>query len=662
MSGEMKVGVELNLKDNLSKGFNKASKSGTKFSKKMLSSAEKLNKAFSGVAGTLGTIGVSMGAAATINKTIEFEDKLTRLGTTAGASSDQIRQLKKEIFAASMLPDIKMNPDEIANAMNVIMEKTGNLDFATANIKNMGRAMQALSLDGSTIGALFAEYDKLGKKTEEITMLLDGMYVQGNKGAFTAAEFAKNGSAIISAYSKIGTSSKDLLKANAAMQILTMGTKDPTAAVTVLENLMQELADPSKQEKLAKLGKSVGMNLNVRDANGQFRDLTELLPKIVEAGQKLGNMDQLGTIFGGTTIKGITAFETYGDKLEGLLKLGDTTGATSKASAKNAATLKSNIQNLQTAFTAFANAGLEKPLIAVTNALNKLAENPQNITKFFKALSLGLGSVVAIKGLSKVVGTVSKISNFVKNRKYGGGASMSSIEGAAGATPVFVTNMPDNFGGRASSGYDYERQNKKSKKGRKKRSSTRGNRSSIRGAAGGAAITTALFAIPNMIRELKDINNDDELKGKEKSKAQGGAIGETAGSIIGAAGGVAAGATAGALAGSVVPILGTAVGAIVGAGVGLAGRWLGKKVGEKIGEVVGKDEPIPGSEAIKQELATVPQAQAQKTKALVEGAIAYEEHVYIHDDRVEVKRKQVKNTTPFTYNTGNIKQARGIMY
>lgn len=104
---------------------------------------------------------------------------------------------------------------------------------------------------------------------------------------FTAAEFAKNGAAIISAYSKIGTSTKDLQNANAAMQILTMGTKDPTAAVTVLETLMQDLSDPEKQAKLSSLGDALHMNLNVRDENGQFRDLTELMPQIVKAGNKL---------------------------------------------------------------------------------------------------------------------------------------------------------------------------------------------------------------------------------------------------------------------------------------------------------------------------------------------------------------------------------------
>ena len=279
--------IVLKLKDNFSRGIQEAAKQGQKLGDGFLSMSAKVDKGLSGITGTLATIGVSMGAAATINKTIEFEDKIARIGTVAKMSSKDMKEFKKDIFDAAMLPDVKMNPDEMVAAVDVIKDKTGDLEFAKANLKNLGQAMQAFGVDGADMGGLMSEFNKIGLKAEETSNLLDAMYVQGNQGAFTAAEFAKNGAAIISAYSKIGTSTKDLQNANAAMQILTMGTKDPTAAVTVLETLMQDLSDPEKQAKLSALGDALHMNLNVRDENGQFRDLTELMPQIVKAGNKL---------------------------------------------------------------------------------------------------------------------------------------------------------------------------------------------------------------------------------------------------------------------------------------------------------------------------------------------------------------------------------------
>ena len=649
MSTGLKAGIELSLKDTFSPGLSKVAAAGKQFGAGFLNTAATVDKALSGITGTLATIGVSMGAAATINKTIDFEDKIARIGTVAKMSSDEMKQFKKEIFEAAMMPDIKMNPEELTAAVNVIKDKTGDLDFARVNLQNMGRAMQAFGVDGSDMGGMMAEFNKLGYKAEEVTDLLDVMYSQGNKGAFTAAEFAKNGSAIISAYSKIGTSSKDLKNANAAMQILTMGVKDPTAAVTVLESLMQELADPQKQEKLSQLGKSLGMNLDVRDANGQFRDLTELMPEIVKAGNKLESLglskDIFGMIFGGVAVRGLTAFDNFGDRLEGLLDTSDAVGSVSEAAAKNASTLKSNITNLQTAFTAVANAGLDGPLRALTSVLNEMAKHPAVLKAVFNALIAGIGGVMAMKGIGKVINLVNSFKGLKSGKialdPIGGGA------GSASGTPVFVTNMGQDGIGASGNTTDPALGGGK----------PAGSRLSFKqGAAlaGVAAVQTALTAIPAMLGELNDINNNPELKGKEKSKAKGGAVGAAVGSI----GGAAAGALTGAAIGSVVPVIGTAIGGLVGGAIGWLGGKLGRTVGEKIGEAVGKDEVIPESAAVREELESVQQLPETPVTAELTGNAVMDLNINLSGERPTVSAKVQRNSTPFQYNTGRIQEAR----
>ena len=648
MSTGLKAGIELFLKDTFSPGLSKVAAAGKQFGAGFLNTAATVDKALSGITGTLATIGVSMGAAATINKTIDFEDKIARIGTVAKMSSDEMKQFKKEIFEAAMMPDIKMNPEELTAAVNVIKDKTGDLDFARVNLQNMGRAMQAFGVDGSDMGGMMAEFNKLGYKAEEVTDLLDVMYSQGNKGAFTAAEFAKNGSAIISAYSKIGTSSKDLKNANAAMQILTMGVKDPTAAVTVLESLMQELADPQKQEKLSQLGKSLGMNLDVRDANGQFRDLTELMPEIVKAGNKLESLglskDVFGMIFGGVAVRGLTAFDNFGYKLEGLLDTSDAVGAVSEAAAANASTLKSNITNLQTAFTAVANAGLDGPLRALTSVLNEMAKHPAVLKAVFNALIAGIGGVMAMKGIGKVINLVNSFKGLKSGKialdPIGGG-------GSASGTPVFVTNMGQ--GGMDASGNTADPALSGGKPAGSRLSFKQGA-----ALAGVAAVQTALTAIPAMLGELNDINNNPELKGKEKSKAKGGAVGAAVGSI----GGAAAGALAGAAIGSVVPVIGTAIGGLVGGAIGWFGGKLGRTVGEKIGEAVGKDEVIPESAAVREELETVQQLPETPVTAELSGNAVMDLNINLSGERPTVSAKVQRNSTPFQYNTGRIQEAR----
>ena len=638
--------IVLKLKDNFSHGIQEAAKQSKKLGDGFLSMSSKVDKGLSGITGTLATIGVSMGAAATINKTIDFEDKIARIGTVAKMSSEEMKEFKKDIFDAAMLPDVKMNPDEMVAAVDVIKDKTGDLEFAKANLKNLGQAMQAFGVDGADMGGLMSEFNKIGYKAEETADMLDAMYVQGNQGAFTAAEFAKNGAAIISAYSKIGTGTKDLKNANAAMQILTMGTKDPTAAVTVLESLMQDLSDPDKQAKLSELGDALHMNLNVRDENGQFRDLTELMPQIVKAGSRLkelGKSDDIFVkIFSGVSARGIAAFDTYGDKLGGLLELGEYSGAVAEAAVRNAQTLKSNITNLQTAFMAVANSGLQKPLELITKALNGMAKHPAILKAVFGTLTAGILGVMALKG----IGTVVNLLNGFKNLKSG----KLTIDQSAGSDvmPVFVTNMGGGMG-MGAAGNSQE----PALGGRK----PMGSKLTVKqgaGIAGAAAVSAALTAIPAMIGELNDIKKNPELKGKEKSKAKGGAIGAAAGSI----GGAAAGALAGAAIGSVVPVVGTAIGALVGGGIGMLGGYLGRKAGEKIGESLGKDE-IPESAAVKEEIESVQQLPKVQPVAKLEGRAGIDMNFTLTDEGTKVRAKMRHNDTPFDLNTGRVVDARG---
>ena len=157
-----------------------------------------------------------------------------------------------------------------------------------------------------------------------------------------------------------------------------------------------------------------------------------------------------------------------------------------------------------------------------------------------------------------------------------------------------------------------------------------------------------------MLGELNDIDNNPELKGKEKSKAKGGAVGAAVGSI----GGAAAGALAGAAIGSVVPVIGTAIGGLVGGAIGWFGGKLGRTVGEKIGEAVGKDEVIPESAAVREELESVQQLPETPVTAELIGNAVMDLNINLSGERPTVSAKVQRNSTPFQYNTGRIQEAR----
>ena len=603
---EIKAGVLLSLKDKFSQGIKSAGSGVEAFASRAASAIQGVDKAFSGLGTAMGAIGVSLSIGAATKEIIELDNRLTRIGLTADASAEQVASLKQKVFEAATDSKIKIDTTSINDALDVVMTKTGDLKYAEDNIRNIAIAIQATGEQGASIGSVFAEFQKFGYTADQITQLMDDMVKQGDQGAFTFGEFAKAGSAVISAYSPIGTAPEDIKKANAAMQIIMKGTKSAEIAVTALGSAMSELSSPDKQQKLMAIG------VRVRDESGKFRDFNDIMADLLKVSEKVGNTDFLGNIFGQTSMQAIRAYSNfYEDMYPKLMDLGDTTGAMENKSATMASELAANLQQVQTIFVRFANAKLTEPLEKLTNLLNKLAEDPDAFNRIFTGIAVGVGSIAAVKGLSSVINIVSSIASL---KKGGGNISLGSNLGGAGM-PVYVTN----WGGKAgaspfpssgSAGNQQALGNTPTGQpaGTPLNAGSQGNTlqkmggaasQAVKGltgkqlAAGGAAagIGAALVAIPSAVNEVAEINADETLTDKEKSTKKGGAIGDAAGTVIGATAGgvagVAAGAAVGAAVGSVIPVLGTAVGALVGAGIGALGGWLGGKAGRAIGEGIG---------------------------------------------------------------------------
>lgn len=698
---EIKAGVLLSLKDKFSQGIKEAGGTVQKFASTAASAVQGIDKAFSGIGTAMGAIGVSLSVGAATKEIIQLDNRLTRIGLTADASAEQVNELKQKVFEAASDSKIKIDTTSINDALDVIMTKTGDLKYTEDNIRNIAISIQATGEQGASIGSVFAEFQKFGYTAEQITALMDDMVKQGDVGAFTFGEFAKAGSAVISAYSPIGTAPEDIKRANAAMQIIMMGTKNAEIAVTALGSAMSELSSPDKQAKLMAIG------VRVRDESGKFRDFNDIMADLLKVSEKVGNTDFLGNIFGQTTMQAIRAYGNfYEDMYPKLMDLGDTTGAMESKSAKMANTLAANLQQVQTAFVRFADAKLTAPLEKLTELLNKLAEDPDAFNRVFTGIAVGIGSIAAVKGLASVMNIVSSIASL---KKGGGNINIGTNVGGNGM-PVYVTNWGGKTGASpfpSASSADSGNAGKtplEQKVGTPLNAGSQGNTLQKMGGAasqalknttktqmamGGAAagIGTALVAIPGAVNEVAQINADETLTKKEKSKMKGGAIGDAAGTVVGAtvggAAGVAAGAAAGAAIGSIVPGLGTAVGALVGAGIGALGGWLGGKAGRAIGEgigsaVAGKDEEqisetlanelpenaVSASE-LPPEIASQYMAENRQftgMNAELIGAADVNLHLTLDDNRTMLSAETSRNTARnIRVNTGSAIEAREML-
>ena len=700
---EIKAGILLSLKDKFSQGIKSAGSGVEAFASKASSAIQGVDKAFSGLGTAMGAIGVSLSVGAATKEIIQLDNKLTRIGLTADASAEQVAALKQKVFDAASDSSIKIDTSSINDALDVVMTKTGDLKYAEDNIRNIAIAIQATGEQGSSIGSVFAEFQKFGYTADQITKLMDDMVKQGDQGAFTFGEFAKAGSAVISAYSPIGTAPEDIKKANAAMQIIMMGTKSAEIAVTALGSAMSELSSPDKQQKLMAIG------VRVRDESGKFRDFNDIMADLLKVSKKVGNTDFLGNIFGQTSMQAIRAYGSFYEKMyPKLMDLGDTTGAMEHKSATMANTLAANLQQVQTAFVRFADAKLTAPLEKLTDLLNKLAEDPEAFNRIFTGIAVGIGSIAAVKGLASVINIVSSIASL---KKGGGNINIGSNVGGNGM-PVYVTNWGGKTGASPfpSAGSAANQSIGKTPAGQAAgtplNAGSQGNTFQKMGGAasqalkgvtkkqmamGGAAagIGAALVAIPGAVNEISEINADETLNRHDKTVKKGGAIGDAAGTVVGAtlggAAGIAAGAAAGAAIGSIVPGLGTAVGALVGVGIGALGGWLGGKAGRAIGEgigsaVAGKDEEQL-SATLENELPenfipaeTLPQEitgqymsgdsgwQGMNMNAELSGAADVNLHLTLDDNRTVLSAETSRNTARnIRVNTGSAVEARNML-
>ena len=667
---DVKASVLLTLKDLYSKELGKMGTATKKFSSDTLAAVNKIDGVFSGMKTKLGAIGVSLSLGAASNQIIDLDARLTRMGMTADASAEQVNRLKQKIFEAAQDPNIKMDPSKIVDALDVVMTKTGNLDYVEANVRNIAVAMQAAGSAGEDMGDVFSEFQKRNYSADKISHLMDVLVKQGDQGEYTLQKLAKTGKAVLSSYSTIGDTVEDVKKLNAVMQILVADTKNEELAATALDSVISELSDPKKQEKLGIIG------VAVRDTEGKFRDLADIMDDILGVAKKEGNIDFLSEVFGVTSMKAVRAFQNYGKNYKKLTDdLGDTTGALEAKSARMAGTMKSNLQNLQTTFLKFADTNLAKPLERLNDLLSYLAEKPERLEKVFNTIKYGLGSIVAVKGLAKVSGFIGSISSGI--RTLTGGSMQAALGGvlpgkeasSASGTPVFVTNMGQ--GGIGSSNGLSQ-----AASGGAAGTPTLGGimDANARNFRNGAiqmgvlqTVTTGAVKTLAAIDEVRSINADDSLSGKEKAQKKGGAIGDAIGTTVGTGLGVAAGAFAAGKIGAAIgtfiaPGIGTAIGGAIGmAGGGLVG-WLGGKlgrtVGEKIGEAVGKDEVIPESAAVREELESVQQLPETPVTAELTGNAVMDLNINLSGERPTVSAKVQRNSTPFQYNTGRIQEAR----
>jgi len=384
--GELKTSYIINLAGNLSRKARQYTQDMGRFSSKGQRSMRFLKKS-TALAGrgldklgnrytALLTGGAAIGAG---TATVNLERRFTRLGIDAQQPIEKMKELKKQIFDVAQAPDIRIDPSQIISAIEEITQKTGDLDFAQANMRNLALAIQATGAAGKDIGGIAAEFQKMGiTSPDQLLLALDILNVQGKAGAFTLEELATLGPKVVSAYTSMGRGGLSAIREmGAALQVVRQGTGESANAATAFEAMLSTISDPVKIKKLTAGGIKLFDEKEVReDGTKVFRSITDIMEQIIKVTK--GDKIKIGTIFDREAIRAFNSlmgeYKLTGDtkSLDRFYDVHADGTETIKNATRAAQDSAAAFRNLHTSWQRFADNKLTGPIKSLTNFLNSV--------------------------------------------------------------------------------------------------------------------------------------------------------------------------------------------------------------------------------------------------------------------------------------------------
>jgi hypothetical protein len=454
MAREIKTGLRIDMKGNISsqskrytESINQFSQSGQRGMKKLGESAWKTRRELGLVGASadklshdldrvskknaqknknnndsrgnrLTGLATGVGAVAMVRQVGEMERRMTRLGIAADQSDASIKQLKDDIYAAATAPDIRVDPSQIIGAIEQVLEMTGDFEFSKDQIRNIGIALQATGADAESVGALFAEFEKAGiKSPAAVAQAIGTLAKQGKEGAFTLKEFAGMGPRLFSAYAAVGRSGQLAAKEiGAVSQVVRGSTGNSEQATTSIENLLRVFSDTKKIAGLNKAGIKVFDAAELKKGHQVLRPINELMVEIIK--KTKGKATLIQDLMGDTESARafgnlIKEYNQTGDvkSLEHFMQLTDDGTMALKDSQRAANDSAAAMTELVAVSQKFADDKLTAPIHNIAESIKFLTENTAGLSA---AIDKVFGSIYAVsQAYSGVIDAGAKIYDTV---------------------------------------------------------------------------------------------------------------------------------------------------------------------------------------------------------------------------------------------------------
>lgn len=395
-------------------------------------------------------LGATLAGGAAVRGYSQLDRRISRIAIAADISREKSAELYDEIQRVSNLKGIRIDPTEATAAVEEILTKTGDLDYAISNLPNIAAVIQATGAGGADIGSIFTELKKLGVESQKAAMMaIDTLNIQGKEGAFRLSSLAKEGPKIFAAYAATGRQgTQAVTELGAALQIIMRGAGSEPEAVTAFEALIRDITRPETVKKLKEIG---GIQVfepeELKKGREVMRSLPALMEEIVTKSKGLSSnlaminlSDEakraLKPVIGEFIQKGdIKSFDQF------LNMSGDGTTTLNDA-AVAASDFAASLQLVSNSWSQFANQQLAEPIAELAEAINSL--DPDSVQQWLEAgknIALVTGGLVLAKKTFDAVRWGKDTWDALKPGKKGPGGPGNAMADL-GAMPVYVVNMP----------------------------------------------------------------------------------------------------------------------------------------------------------------------------------------------------------------------------
>lgn len=397
--------------------------------------------------------GAALASGAAARGYAQLDRRISRIAIAADISREKAKELKDEINAVSNTKGIRIDPNEATAAVEEILTKTGDLDYAMRNLPNIAAVIQATGAGGIDVGGIFTEFKKLAISESEAAMrAIDTLNVQGKEGAFTLAALAKEGPKIFAAYAATGRQGAEAVtELGAALQVIKGGVGSEAEAVTAFESLIRDITRPETVNKLKQLG---GIEVfdpeQLKQGKEVMRSLPVLIEEIVTKSKGLStNLAMLNlTDEAKRALKPVIAeFVQTGDvkAFDKFMNIAGDGSTTLNDAAVAASDFAASLQLVSNSLSQFSNQQLAGPVAELADAINSL--EPDAVQRWLEVgsnIGLAVGGMVVAKKAIDAVRWGKETWGSLKPGKggHGGAGSLGGAIADLGATPVYVVNMP----------------------------------------------------------------------------------------------------------------------------------------------------------------------------------------------------------------------------